>query len=120
MHHAPQRPGSPPLKVEIVKQQDGSGLLRCTRGDHSVTWQKQTTHAAHFALHDLTHFAVEAVLGHRNGFFGLLAAGWAIEDTTGKGARGSLPDEAVEVEKIVGLFDIERTSGTLWSAEEFN
>jgi hypothetical protein len=76
--------------------------------------------AAHFALHDLTHFAVETGLGYRRGFFGLIAEGWDVEDTTGKGTRGALPAEAIEVEKIVGLFDSERGSGVLWSAEEFN
>ncbi len=108
------------LKIEIVKRPDGSGILRCTRHDGTVTWQKQTRHAAHFALHDLTHYAVETVLGYRQGFFGLIAEGWDVEDTTGKGARGAIPAEAVEVERIVGLFDSERGSGMLWTAEEFN
>ena len=108
------------LQIEIVKQPDGAGVLRCTRQDGTVTWQKQNKHAAHFALHDLTHYAVETTLGYRNGFFGLIADGWDIEDTTGKGARGALPVEAVEVEQIVGLFDAERGSGTLWTPEEFN
>jgi hypothetical protein len=107
------------LRIEIVKQADGTGVLRCTRGDGSVTWQKQAKHAAHFALHDLTHYAVETALGYRQGFFGLLAAGWDMEDTGGKGARGAVPAEAIEVERIVGLFDAERGSGTLWTAEEF-
>lgn len=108
------------MKIEIVKQADGSGVLRCTRADRSVAWQKQARHAAHFALHDLTHYAVEAVFGFDHGFFGLIAAGWEVEDTTGKGARGHVPAEAVEVERIVGLFDTERASGTLWTLEEFN
>lgn len=108
------------LKIEIVKRADGSGLLRCTRSDGSVTWQKQSErHAAHFTYHDLTHYAVETTLGYKQGFFGLIAAGWNIEDTTGKGARGPLPEEATEVESVVGLFDAERGSGTLWTEEEF-
>src|SRR6185369_5353749 len=49
-----------------------------------------------------------------------VAEGWDIEDTGGKGARGPLPAEAIEVERIVGLFDSERGSGTLWTLEEFN
>jgi hypothetical protein len=108
------------LQIEIVKRPDGVGVLRCTREDGSITWQKQLRHAAHFALHDLTHYAVEAALGYRRGFFGLLAAGWEIEDTTGKGARGDIPVEALEVERIVGLLDAERASGELWSIDEFN
>jgi hypothetical protein len=108
------------LKIEIVKQPDGSGVLRCTRQDGSVTWQKQIKHAAHFALHDLTHYAVESALGYEQGFFGLIAQGWNVEETTGKTPRGPLPSEALEVERIVGLFDSERASGTLWSCAEFN
>jgi hypothetical protein len=108
------------LTVEISKRADGSGVLRCTRANGSVTWQKQTRHAMHFALHDLTHFAVESTLGFRRGFFGLIAEGWEIDDTTGKAARGPLPPEAVEVEHIVGMFDTERASGALLTAEDYN
>jgi hypothetical protein len=108
------------LTVQISKRADGCGVLRCTRANGSLTWQKQkTSHAAHFALHDLTHFAVESTLGYRRGFFGLIAAGWEIEDTTGKGSRGPLPPEAGEVELLVGMFDMERASGTLVTAEDF-
>jgi len=108
------------LKIQIVKQADGSGVLRCIRADGSATWQKQTKQAAHFALHDLTHYAVETVFGYREGFFGLVAAGWNLEDTTGKGARGPIPAEANEVERVVGLFDTERGSGAMLTVEEFN
>jgi hypothetical protein len=108
------------VSIEILKQPDGTGVLRCTRADGSITWQKQAKHAAHFALHDMTHYAVETGLGYRQGFFGLIADGWELEDTTGNGIRGELPAEALEVERIVGLFDAERASGTLWTAEEFS
>src|ERR1700689_2287616 len=107
------------LLVQISKRADGGGVLHCTRADGSMTWQKQTRHAAHFALHDLTHFAVELTLGFQRGFFGLIAEGWEIGDTTGKGARGPLPAEAIEVEHIVGMFDTERGSGVLLTAEDF-
>lgn len=95
-------------------------MLRCVRADGSVSWQKQEQHSAFFALHDLTHFAVESELGFRRAFFGLIAEGWEIEETTGKGARGPLPTEAIVAECIVGALDAERTSGDVWSAEDFN
>lgn len=95
-------------------------MLRCVRSDGSLSWQKQDRHAAFFAHHDLTHFAVESTLGFRRGFFGLVAEGWDIEDTTGKGARGRLPEEAAHVESIVGTLDSERASGEIWSACDFN
>jgi hypothetical protein len=57
------------VRVQITKNADGSGVLRCVRADGSMTWQKQTDcHAAYFAPHDLTHFAVETRLGFRRGF----------------------------------------------------
>ena len=109
------------LRIEITKRADGAGLLRCVRADGSVTWQKLgERNAPFFALHDLTHYAVELTLGFRRGFFGLIAEGWDVDDTDGKGRRGPLPAEAVEVEYIVGSFDTERASGMLLTADEFN
>lgn len=109
------------LLIQITKRADGGGLLRCVRADGSFTWQKQESrHAAFFALHDLTHFAVETTLGFRRGFFGLVAEGWEIEETTGQEARGAIPDEAKAVEYIVGSLDGERASGAVWTADDFN
>jgi hypothetical protein len=111
----------PELRIQLTKQRDGGSVLRCVRADGSSTWQRQEgRHASFFALHDLTHYAVETVLGFQRGFFGLVAEGWDIRDTTGKGARGPLPAETVLVEHIVGFLDAERGSGALWSAAEFN
>jgi hypothetical protein len=108
------------VRIRINKRSDGGGVLRCDRADGSSTWQKQTRHAAFFAHHDLTHYAVETALGYQRGFFGLVAEGWDIEDTTGKGARGPLPEEAIEVERLVGTLDTERAGGVRWTIEEFN
>jgi hypothetical protein len=108
------------LAVRITARADGGAVLHCTRSDGSVTWQRQEgRQAMFFPLHDLAHFAVESVLGFRQGFFGLIADGWDIAETDGKGARGALPREAVIVEHMVGFFDVERASGGAWSAEEF-
>ena len=74
--------GEAPDAEEIVKRADGAGLLRCIRENGSVTWQKQSErHAVHFTHHDLTHLAIETTLGYEQGFFGLIASGWNIEDT---------------------------------------
>ena len=108
------------MLIQLTKRADGGAVLRCERADGSVTWQThQGTRAAFFPSHDLTHFAVESELAGAVAFYGLIAAGWDIEDTTGKGARGPLPPEAVMVEHIVGLLDIERGSGHWMSGAEF-
>ncbi|MBV8845843.1 MAG: hypothetical protein JO307_23790 [Bryobacterales bacterium] len=108
------------MKVQLTRRTGGGSVLRCQRADGSVTWQKQDRHAEFFALHDLTHFAVESTLGFQNGFFGLIAQGWDIEDTTGKGVRGRLPPEAVLVEQLVGLLGYDRSSELLADAGDFN
>ena len=88
------------LGIRLTKRMDGGSVLRCVRADGSVTWQKQDRHAAFFALHDLTHFAVESTLGFRDGFFGLVAQGWDIDDTTGKGTRGRRSDDRRRIQSF--------------------
>lgn len=106
--------------MELAKRRDGAVVLRCVRTDGSATWQRQEgTKASFFPFHDLTHYAVETTLGARRGFFGLIAEGWEIGDTGGKGVRGPLPPEAVIVEHLVGLFTHERVGGARWSAADF-
>jgi hypothetical protein len=109
------------LKIEFTKLTDGDAILKCTRPDGSVSWQKQEgKYAAFFPLHDLTHYAVETELGFRRGFYGLIAEGWEIAETTGKTARGALPTETLEVEYLVSAFSAERASGTATTSPEFN
>ena len=109
------------LRIQFTKRKDGAALLRCVRDDASVTWQRQDDQrAAFFPVHDLTHYAVESELGFARGFYGLIAAGWDIADTTGKGTRGPLPEEAIEVEYIVGALGAERAGDPACPAEEFN
>lgn len=107
----------PPMTIELQARTDGAVVLRCVRADGSVSWQKQAgARARFFAIHDLTHYALETTLAVPNAFFGLVAAGWPIDDTTGKTARGPIPVEAVAVEHLVSMLDRERNSGDVWSA----
>ena len=109
------------MKIQFTKRNDGRVVLKCVRDDGSTTWQRQDDeYAAFFPLHDLTHYAVETQLGFTQGFYGLLAEGWNIEETTGKTARGPLPHEALEVEYFVSAFSAERAGGNITSAGEFN
>jgi hypothetical protein len=108
------------VKIALTKRTDGNSVLRCERDDGTIAWQKQEGgQARFFPFHDLTHYAVETALGARDGFYGLIAAGWEIADTTGKGARGALPPEAIVVEQIVGMLDRERAGGVRWPATDF-
>jgi hypothetical protein len=115
------RETQPELRVQFTRRTDGSVVLRCTRKDGSVTWQHHEKHASFFSFHDLRHFAVETTLGLRCGFYGLVADGWDIADTGGKGARGKLSPASILVEHIVGLFERELSGGARpLSAVEFS
>jgi hypothetical protein len=110
----------PRLTIRIKKNADGTAALSCVRADGSVTWQRlQGPNAAFFPLHDLTHHAVETVLEHRRGFYGLVAEGWNIDDFGTPWPRGPIPADADPSELIVGLLDAERACGGEWSAAEF-
>ena len=108
------------LIIRIKKKSDGSAALSCQRADGSVTWQRQNGQQGRFfPLHDLTHYAVETVLGYTRGFYGLVAEGWDLTDFGNAWPRGPLPPEALVAEFIVGLLDRERGAGVEWSAAEF-
>jgi hypothetical protein len=112
---------SQPIVIRIKKGADGRSALSCTRADGTTTWQSlKGGQAAFFPRHDLTHYAVETVLGHRKGFYGLVAAGWDLSDFGTPWPRGKLPPDANLSEVIVGFFDRERATGQLGTAEELN
>lgn len=111
----------PALLIRIKKHADGSAALSCTRADGTVTWQRQQgAQAGFFPRHDLTHFAVETVLRHERGFYGLVASGWDLTDFGAPWPRGRLPADLDPSELIVGFLDTERASGTRWTADDFN
>jgi hypothetical protein len=113
--------GTSPLVIRIKKGADGRTSLSCTRADGSTTWQKQRgAQASFFPRHDLTHYAVEMVFGHRRGFYGLVADGWDLADFGTPWPRGKLPKEANLSEIIVGFFDRERASGQMGTARELS
>lgn len=111
----------PDLTIRIKKKSDGSAALSCVRADGTTTWQQQNgQQGLFFPLHDLTHYAVESVLELRRAFFGLVADGWDLTDFANTGARGPLPEEALNAELVVGCFDLERTTGVLGTAADYN
>jgi hypothetical protein len=109
------------LLIRIKKKRDGSAVLSCVRADGSVTWQRQEGQQGRFfPLHDLTHHAVETVLRHARGFYGLVALGWDFTDFGKPWPRGPLPPEALASELIVGFLDGERAAGVEWSVSDLN
>jgi hypothetical protein len=110
---------TPDLRIRIKNGRDGSAALTCTRRDGSQTWQRQAgSLGLVFPAHDLTHYVVETVMGFREGFFGLLAAGWEISDFAAPFPRGPIPYEARATELLVGLMQMEQRHGREWTAAD--
>jgi hypothetical protein len=108
------------LLIKMTKRRDGSVVSRFERADGTATWQRKDGAQAWFAVHDLTHYAVETTLGYKRGFYGLVAEGWDLSDFGSPWPRGPLPANAEPAELIAGPLDTERATFAHWSAEEFN
>ena len=109
---------SAPLTIRLTRHPDGTSSLACLRADGSTTWQRQRGRSgAFFPRHDLTHYAVETVLGHRRGFYGLVAEGWDLGDFGAPWPRGPLPADMDPSELLVGFLDAERASGAALAGE---
>jgi hypothetical protein len=114
-------PAAQRIVIRIKKGKDGRTALSCTRADGTTTWQRQLgAQASFFPKHDLTHYAVETSLGLREGFYGLISAGWDFSDFGSPWPRGKLPLEANLSEMIVGFFDLERRIGEQGVAADLN
>ncbi len=103
--------------IQIKKGRDGPATLACLRSDGTRTWGKEHPF---FPVHDITHCAVESVLGFDQAFFGLIASGWSIDDFEKPGASRKMPFQAIVAEHIVGVFDRERALPEPLTAAEFN
>jgi hypothetical protein len=109
------------LKILFTKKRDGSVVARFERADGTATWQrKDGPNAWFFATHDLTHYAVETILGYRRGFYGLVTEGWDLSDFGTPWPRGPQPEDAIPAELIVSYLDMERAAMTEWPADDFN
>src|SRR4051812_4273896 len=91
------------LIVRLTRRADETIVLELRRADGTTTWEKRAGPTAEFfAMHDLTHFAVESTLRSVRGFYELVAEGWDLADFGKPWPRGPLPTEALAIEFIVG------------------
>ncbi|MBI2813531.1 MAG: hypothetical protein HYX71_04550 [Opitutae bacterium] len=107
------------MKVKLKKHAGGEAVVTFVRTDGSAA-SGRIGSGGFGAVHDLTHYAVETTLGLRQGFYGLLAQGWDIQDFEVKGAAHQLPDEAIVTECIVGQLGNAVFAGREPAVEEFN
>ncbi len=93
----------------IIRFTKGIGkpnVLTCVRDDKTVTTFTAPNATEFFVLHDLTHYAVETVLGYKYAFYGIVSEGRDIQDFgTQHGRKDERPytPQAGYAEHIVGL-----------------
>jgi hypothetical protein len=105
------------LTIRLERRTDGAVIFELRRADGTSTWQTRTGPTAEFfAVHDLTHYAVETTLRLEAAFYGLVAAGWGLDDFGNGWPRGPLPAEALAAEVIVGQLDAHRAGQPLTAA----
>lgn len=105
------------LELRFKKGADGRmAAFALHRADGTFTVQRHPHDF--FPAHDFTHYAVETILGLRQAFYGLVSDGWDFADFGTPWPRGPMPGgDAETAERIVGLLDLERTSGHQSTAE---
>ena len=96
------------LQINLKKISTEQASLNCRRPDGTITWSR--VHPF-YPRHDLSHFAVETTLGLRQGFFGLIAAGWELADFIQKSVAARLPVEAFWAECAVGTTELLGVNG---------
>ena len=105
------------MLIHLKKGRDGPSTLACVRDNGSRTWGREHPF---FPLHDLTHCVVESVLEFDEAFFGLIAAGWDIDEFAKPGASARMPPQALLAEHIVAVLDRERALPEPMTAAEVN
>ena len=86
------------MNITFTKLDRQRHALELRRADGSI--ERTVLESAVFFLHDLTHYVVERLLKYERGFWGMLAAGHALADLSGK--ANPLTNELRFIEKIVG------------------
>jgi len=98
--------------MEITKNIDKPHVICYMRDDGSKTWM----HADNFFVrHDLSHYAIEKMLGYTTAFMGMLNSGMDIKDFENREKRKkiTMTKEAMNSEQMANLFLMEVAQGDL-------
>ncbi len=109
----------PAVTLELKKKSDGATILTFVRADGSRTSSPIGDARGFGPVHDLSHYAVESVLGMSRGFIGLCAEGWTVEDFE-KDAKANIPLEAGVAEVVAGAISRMEITSQWLSLDEFN
>ncbi|MEO7530181.1 MAG: hypothetical protein ABIS69_02180 [Sediminibacterium sp.] len=104
------------MLIRITKNTNKQHVIKYIRDNGTETWMQTDDF---FIRHDLSHYALEKIMGYKTAFNGMLNAGMDISDFADKEKRASITvtDEAWYAENMANLFLIEIVQGKF---EDFN
>ena len=98
------------MQIRFTKNTGKQNVIKYIRDNGTVTWMYCDDF---FIRHDLSHYALEKILGYKTAFNGMLNAGMDIRDFEDKEKRAklSVTAEAWYAENLANLFLIEIAQG---------
>jgi hypothetical protein len=98
------------MQIRFTKHTGKQNVIKYIRDNGTETWMYCDDF---FIRHDLSHYALETILGYKTAFNGMLNAGMDIHDFEDKEKRSkmSVTAEAWYAENLANLFLIEITQG---------
>jgi hypothetical protein len=104
------------MLIRISKHTGKPNVIKYIRDDGTETWMQTDDF---FVRHDLSHFALETVLGYKTAFNGMINSGMDIKDFENREKRRAMKvtDEAGYAENMANLFLGEVVQGNF---EDFN
>src|ERR1041385_5764849 len=100
------------MMMQITKNIHKPHVVSYIRDDGSKTWMYADNF---FVRHDLSHYAIEKILGYTTAFMGMLNNGMDIRDFENREKRKmiTMTNEARNSEQIANLFLMEVAQGNL-------
>ncbi len=104
------------MQIRFTKNTGKQNVIKYVRDNGTETWMYGDDF---FIRHDLSHYALEKILGYKTAFNGMLNAGMDIRDFADKEKRAklSVTAEAWYAENMANLFLIELAQGKF---DDFN
>lgn len=98
------------MQLQITKFSGKKNVVKYIRDNGTETWMYSDDF---FVLHDLSHYALEKVLGYATAFCGMLNSGISIQDFEDMDKRKAIliTKEAVYAENMANLFLMETAQG---------
>jgi hypothetical protein len=109
----------PTLLFRLKKRADANAQLTLIREDGTYSSGAVGPAEGYMPVHDITHYVIEQTLGLSEGFLGLVASGWEINDFGVKGTAKLLSSETMFAENAAGELSRQMLMREPSSAEDF-